>query len=132
MLILYIYDNFDSSNLSNLLAQKLNQNFNEPGYYSVALDTPLPLSSGDEIAVDVQFTNNSGNMSIAIDHEGPMAEGHTYLAVGIATPPTIWNDIVTAIGGELGIRLRTSIPPVAAFSAEPLSGDAPLDVNFND
>ena len=43
----YVFDDFDGTNLSNVLASKLNNSFSEPGYHSVALDSPLAVTSGD-------------------------------------------------------------------------------------
>ena len=54
-----VYGNFNGTALSNLLAQKLNNSFNEPGYHSVELDTPVPVTAGDDVKAVVKYTNAS-------------------------------------------------------------------------
>ena len=53
----YIYDDFNGSTLSNLLASKLNISYNEAGYHSVTLDSPIEIVAVDDIYVAVKFTN---------------------------------------------------------------------------
>ena len=99
----YIYDDFDGTNLSNLLAQKLNNSFNEAGYHSVALDSPLAVTSGDDVIAVVKFTNSSFKYPLAFDDQGPHETQRTYSSSnGIK-----WED-EGQYQDDLAIRLRTS------------------------
>ena len=102
----YIYDNFDGTNLSNLLASKLNNSFSEAGYHSVVLDSPLAVTSGDGIFAVVMFTNQSYGFPVAADNVNPSHEtGRTYIDLDGVGP---WYDLGVGLGGDVAIRLRTS------------------------
>jgi len=110
---IYIYDDFNGTTTSNLLAQKLDQSFAEAGYHSVALDSPLAITSGDDVNVVVKFTGSSGEYKIVYDIEGPHEANRSYISQNGAVP---WIDTSTSpqlpvdVRGELGIRLRYIIP----------------------
>jgi len=55
----YIYDDFDGTTLTNLLGSNLDNAFNEAGYHSVELDSPLAVTTGDDVIAVVKFTNSS-------------------------------------------------------------------------
>lgn len=101
----YIYDDFDGTTLSNLLAQKLNNSFSEAGYHSVTLDPPLAVTSGDDVIAVVNFTNFSFMYPIPIDVEGPYETERTYSSSNGST----WLD-EALYEDEVAIRLRTSTP----------------------
>jgi len=100
----YLYDTFSGGTLSNLLAQKLNNSFAEPGYHSVALDSPVPVSAGNDVIAVVKFTNASYTYPVVADSEGPTETGRTY----ISQNGTAWTDLGTTQGEDVGIRIRTS------------------------
>ncbi|MFC2032895.1 C1 family peptidase [Chloroflexota bacterium] len=52
---IFVYDDFDGNTPSNELTRKENVSFTEAGYHSVVLDTPLPVTSGDDVVVVVKF-----------------------------------------------------------------------------
>lgn len=107
----YIYDDFDGTALTNLLAQKLNNSFSEAGYHSVALDLPLAVTSGDDVIAVVKFTNSNFGSPIPIDTANPSHEtGRTYY--NQQGPGHIWWDMGSENGYDVAIRLRTSTPGV--------------------
>jgi hypothetical protein len=100
----YLYDDFDGSSLSNLLAQKLNNSFTEAGYHSVVLDSPVAVSNGDDVIAVVKVTNDSLNAPIVVDGNGPNETGRTYYSCN----GSAWTDIGVALNVDIGVRLRTS------------------------
>ncbi len=126
-----IYDDFDGSNLTNLLASKLNNSFSEAGYHSVALDSPLSVTSGDDIFAVVQFTNDSYEWPIVIDILGPLETGRTYISVTGADGTWIALGTGTGYDCDIAIRVRTSSFPyiLSAFSD---SGHCTHCNNFSD
>jgi len=100
----YVYGNFNGTALSNLLAQKLNNSFNEPGYHSVELDTPVPVTAGDDVIAVVKFTNASFTYPIAADAAGPHETGRTYLSAN----GTSWIELGAGYSEDVAIRIRTS------------------------
>jgi len=106
----YLYDDFDGTNLSNLLASKLNSSFSEAGYHSVALDSPVPMSVGDDVIAVVKFTNSSLGFPVAIDDMGPHETGRTYISLDGSS----WTDLKDILGGvDVCLRARTgdATPP---------------------
>jgi len=98
----YIYDSFNGTTLSDKLAEVLDTSFNEAGYHSVALDSTLPVTAGNDVVAVVQFTNDSTNLPIPIDMAGPLA-GSTYHS----PDGSAWS----ASSYDVAIRLRTSSAP---------------------
>ncbi len=99
----YIYDGFDGNAPANLLRQSLNHSFDEAGYHSVALASPLPVTAGDDVIVVVKFTNDSSNYPLPRDQYGPPETGRTYISHSGA----LWS----ASSYDVAIRLRTSAAP---------------------
>ncbi|MFC1932387.1 C1 family peptidase [Chloroflexota bacterium] len=114
----YIYDDFNGSSLTNLMASKLNSSFDEAGYHSVELDSPQSITSGDDIFAVVKFTNDSYTSPIAADNVGPRETGLTYVSVTGADGT--WAVLGTggALDCDVAIRVRTSSFPsfISAFS----------------
>jgi uncharacterized repeat protein (TIGR01451 family) len=102
---IYIYDDFDGNQPTNLLRQSLNHSFNEAGYHSVPLASPLPLTAGDDVVVVVKFTNQSFGYPVPVDVYGPAETGHTYESHH-GTPGS-WNEA----SYDVAIRLRTTSTP---------------------
>jgi C1A family cysteine protease len=102
---IYIYDDFDGSSLGNLLVSQLNYNFTEAGYHSVALNSPLPLTSGDDVIVVVKFTNSASLYPVTADPNGPSVTGRTYISSSGANGS--WYDLGLNKNDDVAIRLRT-------------------------
>jgi C1A family cysteine protease len=101
---IYLYDDFDGSIPTNLLALKTGSTFSEAGYHSVALDEPVPVTSGDDINVMVRVTNASSVYPIAADFHGPIETGRTYFSCNLPS----WQDLGAVSSSDAAIRLRTS------------------------
>jgi len=105
---IYLYDDFDAGTgaTSNLLHSEEDQAFNESGYHSVELSTPLAVTAGDDIIVKMKLTNNSYEFPLAADAQGPSESLRTYRSESGSNGP--WVDMGTSYGHDLAIRLRTS------------------------
>ncbi|MCD6161254.1 MAG: T9SS type A sorting domain-containing protein [candidate division Zixibacteria bacterium] len=103
---IYIYDDFDGTNLANLLASKENSSFNEAGYHSIALTTPLTLTNADPIYVKVKFLNDSYGYPLPIDDQGSFETSTTYYSHTGANGS--WSDLGANYSADLGIRIRTT------------------------
>jgi C1A family cysteine protease len=104
---IYVYDDFDGSALSNLLTSKLNLSFDEAGYHSVALDSPLYIISGDDFFVAVKFTNLTSTFPIVSDGEGPYESGVTYISYNGSSGS--WGDLGDGNENDVAIRARMSV-----------------------
>jgi len=103
---IYIYDNFNGTSLSDLLVSQCNYSFVEPGYHSVPLNSPLPLTAGDPVIVVVKFTDVGYTYPIPIDPNGPYETGRTYVSPSGLNGT--WTDLGTYAHYDVAIRLRTS------------------------
>ena len=101
----YIYDDFDGSTLSNLLASKLDTSFNEAGYHSVPLLGLAPeITSGDDVYAVVKFTNASYTWPVVVDNVGSYETAKTYLS----SSGSSWLDMGLNDSVDVAIRVRTS------------------------
>jgi C1A family cysteine protease len=124
----YVYDDFNGSSLSHLLASELNQSYDEMGYHSVPLTTPIEVGEGEDVFVAVKFTNASYEWPLSTDPAGigPSAQGKCY----ISPNGTSWS--LSKVGGvfhDLGIRLRVHLkhdcePPDTVSLFRALPGDS--------
>ncbi|UCE24090.1 MAG: T9SS type A sorting domain-containing protein [Candidatus Zixiibacteriota bacterium] len=113
---IYVYDDFSGGTLSNLLASKLNVSFAEAGYHSVALDSPLEITIGEDFYIAVKITDATYGFPICCDSDGPYETATTYISSnGIA-----WLDMGTGYGDDVCIRARTSVDLPVAVADEPL------------
>jgi len=128
----YIYDGFDGMTPSNLRAHKLNINFPAPGYHSVALDSPLAVTSGDDVIAVVKFTNSSWEYPVVADFRGINEIGCTYVAPSVSGP---WTDLGAFASHSVAIRLRTSTvttPPEDILAYYRALGEEPNVVETSD
>ena len=106
----YIYDSFNGSRLSQQLFKRENLSYSEAGYHSLRLQSPLRITSGNDVIAVVKFTNANSKFPIAADTRGPTQGQRTYIS------PTghdgSWSDTITH-NANMGIRLRTSDVPEA-------------------
>ena len=117
----YLYDDFDAQTgtLSNLRWSLLNTSYNEAGYYSVAVNPPVPMTAGNDMIAVVKFTNESYRYPIAVDGRGAKVTGRTYMSSSGAAGS--WSDMGTSHNCDVGIRLRYSTGAVATPSNTPPS-----------
>lgn len=102
----YIYDNFDGSAPSTLLASQLNSSFAESGYRSIALTSPPLLSSGNSIYVVVKITNSSYTNPIVADNQGAAETATTYMSADGSNDS--WYDLGANQSDDVAVRIRVS------------------------
>lgn len=116
----YIYDDFNGTTLSNKLWESLNHNFTEAGYHGVELDSPLAVTSGNDVIAVVKFTDSSYKYPVAADKNGPSEPaGRTYISP--SGNPGSWYDLSGNEQDDVAIRLRTTTP--ATITSCNSSGD---------
>jgi C1A family cysteine protease len=64
---IYIYNTFDGRNFSGLLGRKIGRLI-YPGYYTIHLDSPIPLGNGDDFAVVVKFITPGYGYPVPIEY----------------------------------------------------------------
>jgi len=101
---IYIYDGFNGTSLSGLMNEKLNLSFAEAGYHSVALDSTVTISAGNDFYAVVKFTNASATYPICADLQGPTTTGNTYISA--SGFPGSWFEVSGGSGVDVGIRVR--------------------------
>lgn len=104
----YIYDDFDGTTPSNKLWESLDHSFAEAGYHGVELDSPLAVTSGNDVIAVVKFTDSSFKFPIAADKNGPSEIGRTYISWNGSS--STWTDMGTYDQDDVAIRLRTTSP----------------------
>jgi C1A family cysteine protease len=104
---IYLYDGFDGTNLSGLLASKLNQQIPNGGLFSVALDSPVHVTAGNDVIAVLKVTNWDKLTPIQVDSRGPHETGRTYISADGVT----WEDLGATYGVDGTIRLRTKLNP---------------------
>jgi len=102
----YIYDDFNGLALSDALASRLNSTFDEAGYHSIALTTPLAITTGDEIYAVVKITNATAAYPIVCDNQGTPESATTYISLDGQN--NSWYDLGLNQSDDVGIRIRTS------------------------
>jgi C1A family cysteine protease len=113
---IYLYDDFDNTTLSTLLAEELDLTYPEAGYHSVSLDPPVPLTAGNEIYATVFFSNTTYTFTVPADSNGPHETQRTW----ISDDATSWYDLGANQSDDVAIRIRTSHPNGGAYA---LQGD---------
>lgn len=103
----YIYDDFNGTMLSTKLWESLNHSFAEAGYHGVELDSPLAVTSGNDVIAVVKFTDSSHTYPVVVDENGISESGRTYISSN--GNPSSWID-VGAYAVDIAIRLRTTSP----------------------
>jgi len=103
---IYVYDDFDGSQPSTLLASSLDHSYAEAGYHSVSVTTPPQLSTGDTVYAVVKITNLFYKYPLAADNQGPNETGMTYMSNNGAAGS--WYDLGLNQSNDLGLRIRTS------------------------
>ncbi len=96
-----IYDDFSGGTPSNLLTSELDTPFDNAGYHSVKLSSPLSVTEGDDIYVMVKITNASSAYPLSYDHSGPRDAGSSYTSYN-------GGNFTEFTSGDLGIRVRTT------------------------
>ncbi|MFZ1947043.1 MAG: C1 family peptidase, partial [bacterium] len=120
----YVYDTLTGNALSGLLASKLNNSFDLPGYHSVELTSGLHVASGNDVYVAVKITDATYKYPLVFDSASPRTAGVSYTSSNGVS----WAEWPQ---GDLGIRLRvTGEVSCGAAVPEPVLtaiGDVPGD-----
>jgi len=122
---MYLYDDFDGTTPSNMLASTVGNNFPKPGYYSVEFDTPVNMLQGDDVYLVAYIDENIGGQGypMATDDRSYCASGETW-----ASPDGVtWYDWCDLVSGTVGLRLRTEIG-----SEPPIPPDSFFDIFLDD
>lgn len=102
---IYIYDSFNGSQPSVLLWKRENLSFDFAGYHHVAIQPPLQLTAGNDVAVMIQFSNAEYQYPVPVDLKGPIAPGRSF-ASGTGAAGS-WVDLgAQSQPADVGIRLR--------------------------
>jgi C1A family cysteine protease len=101
----HLFGYFDGTTLTEHLASKLGNSFDEAGYHSVVLDASVPVTNGNDIIVAVAYTNDSFEEPITVDSNGPSEPGRTYYR---CPDDVSWHDMGVEQASDAAIRLRTS------------------------
>jgi len=109
-----------------------------PGYHSITLPTPVSLNAGQKFSVVVRFQTPNYYYPIAI--EKPVSGYSSLATAGTGQSYTSdtgwsWTDLTIQNPNEnvcLKAYTVNTRPPVAALTATPTSGTAPLTVAFTD
>ncbi|MCK4461197.1 MAG: T9SS type A sorting domain-containing protein, partial [candidate division Zixibacteria bacterium] len=111
----YIYDTFNGSDTSGLLASSLNNSFGEAGYHSVALSSPPQIEAGNDIYAVVKFTNATYDHPIVADGSGSSEIATTYMSQTGGSGS--WIDMGSdPYYDDVAIRVRTS--PTLSLGAD--------------
>jgi len=102
-----IYDDFDGSSFSGLLAGPLGGTKQEAGYYSVALENPLTLHTGDTVYIKMRFNTPNYVYPVPCDDGGPMETNKSFVSDGPNGPWTAL-DAGSHGFGDIGIRARVT------------------------
>ena len=126
----YVYQDFNGTNLSTLLASRTNLSFDEPGYHYAQLDEPLEMLAGETVYISVKFGNQSFTSPLAADADGPVDAGKSY--VGLDG----WNWTSLA-GYNVDTTIRARISSDSALSIDdpgqgpPPSNQLPLELRLD-
>jgi C1A family cysteine protease len=116
----YLYDDFDGTTVSNLLASREDTSFTEAGYHTVAFALAPEVAVGNDVYAMVKITNNSYAWPMAADSNSNET-GKTWMSETGLTGS--WTDLGIAKEDDVGIRIRTS--PVLALGVDDESGALP-------
>ncbi len=136
-----IYDDFNGSSHSGLLASSGSQSCSHSGYYTFDLSSPLAVSSGDDVYVKVMYQTPGYNYPVPLEYaysgySNPVIEsgiawlsssgtGGSWTALGSGTSYPY--DPCVKLYGE-----TAPLPLQAEFSSNRTSGAVPLTVQFSD
>ena len=121
---IYLYDDFNGSSPSNLLASSLDNSFPEAGYHSISLASPPQVNVGEDVYVVAKFTAASYTYPLVADGAGPTETGKTYMSSTGGSGS--WYDLGTNPSpADIALRIRTS--PTLVLGVDDDSGPLPDD-----
>ena len=103
---LYVYDDFNGSELSNPLLDYISDTFIEAGFYTIDLPFLIELRAGDPVFIMMRLDGHGYSSPVPIDNTGPMETGKSY----ISNNSVNWD--ATDLGdlgiGDIGIKGRAT------------------------
>lgn len=106
----YVYNSFNGSSASGVLASSMNNAFAEPGYHYVELSEPLALTAGQTIHVAVKFGNQSYTYPLTVDGDGPTDAGKSFYSTnGSSWASLAANNVDTTIRARVSTSEEVSI-----------------------
>lgn len=102
----YLYDDFNGTAPSNLLASRLDTSFTNAGYHSIAFSSAPQVSAGEDVYAVVKLTNSSYTFPMVSDTVSPAETATTYISSNGASGS--WYDLGTGQGDDVALRIRTS------------------------
>ncbi len=122
-----IYDDWNGSAFSGLLAGPFSGTKAEAGYYSEALPLPIPVRDGDALYIKMRFTTAGYGYPIPFDDSGTMETNKSY----VSSTGLTWSalDLGGYSMGDIGIRAR--VEPVPSDVECSLEGDPVLFYGWN-
>jgi len=122
---IYIYDDFDGADLSNLLYGPHAVSCPLSGYYSEELTTPVWVKKGDEFIVVIEFTCTGYNWPVPLDEFSPIETNKTYISHDGSSGS--WSEL-GASGYDIAIRARTK-NHIHVFDSHDFNGDGTSDIS---
>ncbi|MCX5753943.1 MAG: lectin like domain-containing protein [Candidatus Krumholzibacteria bacterium] len=119
-----VYDDFNGTVPSNLLAGPVSGTKTEAGYYSIPLPSPLAVYSGNTIYIKVRFNTPDYDWPIPYDDSGPMETNKSYVSSTGGSGTWAALDNGNYLMGDVGIRARIEPRPVATTCSK--EGDPAL------
>jgi C1A family cysteine protease len=110
-----------------------------PGFHTIILPTPVELSEGERFSIVIRVSTPDYTYPVALERPvsgyssaAQASPGQSY----VSRSGTTWSDLTgmyeNANACIKGYTRVGGIPPTASFTAEPLSGQKPLTVQFTD
>jgi C1A family cysteine protease len=119
----YLYDDFNGSTPSNLLASKLDTGFANAGYHSIAFSSAPQVSAGEDVYAVVKITNSTYTYPMVADTVSPAETATTYISSNGSSGS--WYDLGVDKGNDVAIRIRTA--PTLSLDVEDDENPTPSD-----
>ncbi len=117
----YLYDDFNGTTASTVLASKLDTSFSEAGYHTVAFASAPEVSAGEDVYAMVKITNDSYTYPLVCDNQGSSETSTTWM--GSTGPSGAWYDLGSNQSDDVAIRIRTS--PTLSLGVDDEDGSLP-------
>jgi len=122
---IYIYDDFDGTDVSNLLYGPHTVNCTLAGYYSEDLTTPIWVKNGDKFIVVIDFNCTGYYWPVPIDQFAPIETNKTYISQDGSSGS--WLEVGAGYGWDVSIRARTKNHQ-HVFAGHDFNGDGTADI----
>ncbi len=106
----YVYDTYSGGTLSDLLAGPISGTLVNAGYYSIALNPQIPVTTGDPIYIAIRFQTPGYNWPVPMDDAGLMETNKSFVRSDDASAWAALDNGGYAMG-DAGIRARIGPKP---------------------